>query len=275
MANRPTAALLFLVAACAAPDDGPRVPQEVTYTASEFAFSGPDTIAPGMTTFRFVNEGQQEHHLILVRIHEGHTVQELFEFMAANPSGIPDYVTFVGAANSVQNGGITGSTIDLAEGHYLMVCFIPDPADGMEHVAKGMSRELIVTGPRNEAPAPVASGEVRMSDYTYAFPVMTAGSHTFHMVNDGPQLHEAQLIRLNDGVSAEQFMAALAPGATDPPPGSMLGGSGALSPGADNWWTISLEPGNYIFLCFVPDVDGTGPHIMKGMVKGFSIAAAT
>lgn len=275
MATRPAAALLFLVAACAAPDEAPKAPQEVTYIGSDFAFTGPDTIAPGMTTFRFVNEGQQEHHLILIRVHEGHTLQELNEFMAANPHGVPDFVSFVGAANSVQNGGVTGSTIDLAEGQYVMACFIPDPADGMEHLAKGMLRELVVTGPRNDAPPPVAVGTIRMHDFSYDFPVLTAGTHTFHMVNDGPQVHEAQLVRLNDGVTAEEFMASLVPGATEPPPAAMLGGSGALSPGAENWWTVALEAGNYLFLCFVPDNDGSGPHIMKGMIKGFSIEAAT
>ena len=280
MSSRFAAVALVVLAACApAAEEAPEVavatPQEVTFTATEFAFTGPDSIAPGMTKIEFVNNGQQPHHMILARINDGHTLQELHEFMAANPHAAPDFVTFYGAANVVSNGGRTGSTVDLPAGEYVAVCFIPDPADGKAHIEKGMMRALIVRGERHEAPAPVAVAQIRFSDFTFALPSMTPGTHTFHMVNDGPQPHEAQLIRLNDGVTMEQYMAAMAPGATAPPPGTDLGGSGAISQGIENWWTVTLEPGNYIVVCFVPDPADGAPHAMKGMVQQFAVTATS
>jgi hypothetical protein len=120
----------------------------------------------------------------------------------------------------------------------------------------------------------VAVAEIRLSDFTYALPALTAGTHTFKVVNAGPQPHEAQLIRLNDGVTMEQYLAAMAPGATAPPPGTDLGGSGAISQGIDNWWTVTLAPGNYLVVCFVPDPADGKPHVMKGMVQQFTVAAS-
>lgn len=279
MSPRLVVAAIVLAAACSpaadhAADSDTVAPQEVTFTSNEFSFTGPDTIAPGMTNVRFVNQGHQEHHLVLARMGPEHTLQELLHYAATSANPIPEWVTFVGAANVVEPGASTTSTIDLDEGNYALVCMVEDPADGMPHIAKGMSGELVVVGERHNAPPPATTEEIRMSDLTYEIPTIAAGPHTFHMVNDGPQVHEAQMVKLNDGVTADEFIAALAPGATTPPPGKMLGGGGPLSPGEDNWWAVTLEPGNYLLICFVPDVSGTVPHFMQGMVRSFTVAAA-
>src|SRR5512146_625023 len=77
-------ALAFL-AACA-PKHEPTVALEAaTYTASEFAFAGPDSLAPGLTTVRFVNGGKMQHHLMLARLDSGKTMADLQAFMQANP----------------------------------------------------------------------------------------------------------------------------------------------------------------------------------------------
>ena len=163
------------------------------------------------------------------------------------------------------------STMDLPAGNYVALCFIPDSA-GVPHVMHGMMKEIVVAGARHDAAVPTADAVIRMSDFAFVAPVMTAGAHTFHVVNDGPQTHEVQLVRLPEGVTADQYLAALAPGATAPPPGEDLGGAGALSTGLDNYWTVTLTPGNYLLGCFVPDTDGV-PHIMKGMLQAFTVTA--
>jgi hypothetical protein len=266
----------MLLIACAPKEEAAEpvaaaTPQVASFTATEFAFAGPDSIAPGMTQIDFVNNGQQPHHMILVRINDGHTMQELNEFMAANPEATPSFITFYGAANVVGNGGRTGSTVDLPAGQYVAVCFVSDPADGKPHIDKGMLKTLVVAGERHEAPAPVAVAQITLSDFAFELPDLTAGTHTFQVVNNGPQPHEAQLVRLNDGVTVEQFLAAEQSGTT-PPPGVALGGSGAISQGISNWWTVTLEPGNYVVICFVPDPADGVPHMVKGMVKTFTVS---
>lgn len=272
MSSRFAVAAFVLAAGCASADQAPALPQEVSFTGADYSYSGPDTIAPGMTNLRFTNQGQQEHHLVLARLDQGHSLQDLLDYIATTPSSSPAWATYVGAANEVSNGSSTGSILDLAEGNYAILCLVADPSDGVPHIMKGMSRELVVAGGRHEAPAPVATEEIRMSDLTYEIPALTAGTHVFHMVNDGPQLHEAQLVRLNDGASEADFVAALKLGASTPPPGTMVGGGGPLSPGMENWYTVTLEPGKYLLICFVPDVNGFTPHFMEGMVREFTVA---
>ena len=276
MNQRFLSAAILLLAACAkkdAPPPPPPAPQEVTFTATEFAFSGPDSIAPGVTVIRFVNQGTQDHHMILGQLAEGKTVQDLTTFMQANPDAEPDFLTWRGSAGGIAVQGSNTSISDLAPGRYVAICFLPDPADGKMHVEKGMIKELVVAGPRGEAPAPAADVEARTSDYKFTVPALTAGAHTVHYVNDGPKTHEIQLVRLNEGATVESFMASMAPDSKTPPPGVFLGGPGALSSGGDNYWTVTLEPGRYLLLCFVPDPDGT-PHAMKGMVQELTIPAS-
>jgi len=277
MKTRLSPALFLGLAACA-PKSGTTpaaAPQDVVVTTKDFAFSAPDTIAPGLTTFRVTNEGQQDHHVILGRLEQGRTLQDLMTFMKENPTAEPPFLSWRGAAGALAAGQtVNGATVDLPAGNYVMMCFVMDPADQQPHLLKGMMQELVVAGTTVTAKAPEAHGEIRMKDFAFDASALSAGVHTIHVVNDGPQTHEIQLIRLNEGTSVQDFLAGLAPGAKGPPPGAMLGGPGAFSPGLDGYWTTTFTPGHYIFVCFVPDVASGMPHIMKGMVHEFTIPAS-
>jgi hypothetical protein len=266
-------ALLATLAACASKPDSASVatPPPVTFVATEFAFTGPDSIAPGFTTVRLVNNGLQDHHLVLGKLEDGKTLQDVMAFAKAHPGAEPPFVSWRGAAAGIAPSGSTGSTVDLPAGNYVAICFLPDPTDHRDHVSKGMIKELVVTGTRQAAQAPQAQGEIRLKDFGFEAPSITAGTHTFHVINDGPQTHEVQLIRLNDGATGQDFLAALGPAAKGPPPGIMLGGPGAYSKGGDGYWTVTFEPGSYIFICFVPDPASGLPHMLKGMIHEFTV----
>jgi len=266
--------VLFVMAACAKTADAPPEPtappalQVVTYSASDFAFTGPDTIAPGMTTIRLVNAGKQEHHLILGQLAEGTTLDAVMAAMQADPNAEPKGLTWVGGAGGAMPADSSAATSDLAPGHYVAFCFLPDPTDGGKpHIMKGMLKEIVVAGTSNGAPAPVADAEIHLSEFAFSPTTLTAGTHTIKVINDGKQTHEIALARLDDGATAESFLAAMAPGAKGPPPGKPAGGNGAISPGQSNYLTVTLTPGTYLLLCFVPDPADGKPHIMKGMVQ--------
>ena len=266
---------LLVLAGCApTPEAGPPVPQSAVYTATDFAFTGPDTLTPGMTTIQLVNQGTQPHHLIMARLDEGKTAEDMVAMFQANPADIPTWVTWRGASGGIAPGNSSTTTADLPAGSYVLICFVPDMADGAPHFTKGMLKTVVVAGEPNMAPAPVAHLEIHLKDFTFAAPELTAGEHVIKVINDGPQVHELELIRLNDGVTAEQYLAAMAANPAGPPQGTSLGGSGALSMGLDNYWQVTLTPGNYLFVCFVPDPADGAPHVMKGMTKAFTVPAA-
>ncbi len=270
--------LPLIVAACAQSADQPATPagpQEVTYTATDDVFTGPDSIVPGMTQLTFVNNGANMHQLLLARFDEGKTLDSLMAAMQANPNDDPAWIHWVGGAGVIAPGMRETSTQDLEPGSYAMLCFVTSPGDSMPHVARGMVKQVTVAGERNTAAAPEADTEIHLSDFAFDMPAVTAGTHTFKVVNDGQQAHEVSLVRLNEGTSVEQLLAAAGPGSEGPPPAVPMGGNGVISPRASNWFTVNLEPGHYALLCFVPDSADGVPHAMKGMVKEFEVTAAS
>ena len=65
--------------------------------------------------------------------------------MAADPSRMPAWVTFVGGPNAVIPGQEAVATMNLAEGDYLLICLIPNK-QGVPHLALGMQKPLSVRG---------------------------------------------------------------------------------------------------------------------------------
>jgi hypothetical protein len=59
-----------------------------TVHAKDFAFEAPDSITGGWTTFHLVNDGPNLHHIQLVRLDSGKTIQDL-EAAMKNPGPPP------------------------------------------------------------------------------------------------------------------------------------------------------------------------------------------
>ena len=85
-------AVLLLLAGCAPSAPTLATPQQVTISATDFAFAGPDSIAPGVTRITMVNAGTQSHHLILGRLDDGKTVADVQAAMQEHPEAAPPYL---------------------------------------------------------------------------------------------------------------------------------------------------------------------------------------
>jgi uncharacterized cupredoxin-like copper-binding protein len=115
---------------------------------------------------------------------------------------------------------------------------------------------------------------VAAADYSFQAPdSVEGGVTTFELTNQGTELHQAQLVKLEDGKTLEDLAKALKkPG---PPPSwvKFLGGPNAITPGSEGNATSVLAPGNYAFLCLIPSPDGV-LHVNKGMAKPITVVAA-
>jgi hypothetical protein len=116
---------------------------------------------------------------------------------------------------------------------------------------------------------------VTASDFQFDAPAESpAGLTIFRLVNNGPGLHHAQLMRLEQGKTADDFIAALKAGGPPAPWAIPAGGPNPPEVGRTASTTVLLEPGNYAIICFIPSADGT-PHFMKGMVRSLKVTAPT
>ncbi len=116
---------------------------------------------------------------------------------------------------------------------------------------------------------------IKADDYSFdASDRIEAGLVKVNLVNNGQEPHHAQLVRLNEGVTLDQFQAALQEGGEGAfPLIAFVGGPGLDDPGLDSQVTLDLAPGQYILLCFVPSHDGV-PHLAKGMVRPIEVVPA-
>jgi len=115
---------------------------------------------------------------------------------------------------------------------------------------------------------------IHAHDYKYDLPKqIAAGIVRITIDSDGKEPHHAQLARLNDGVTQEQFLAALQEGEEAMfPLVSFAGGPAPIDAGGSQTVLMELAAGNYVVLCFVPSADGL-PHLAKGMIGFFAVVA--
>jgi plastocyanin len=282
-----TVLLPAVLAACepeaAAPDatgtaieaESPGTINELAYTASDFAYSGPDTIPAGQTAISLTSTGQEPHHLSLLKLEEGKTIEDLIQAMSAmQPTdALPSWAVEYGGPNAVAGPVTARATFNLPEGDYAALCFVPSP-DGVPHFAKGMISPLTVTAATGaQAVAPEADVTVDMVDFAFApSSPITAGEHTIRVVVAGTQPHELLVVKLDPGKTAQDFAAAFEAGAPPgPPPGLPLGGVSGMDVGQEGTFSTDFEPGNYAFICFMPDPASGELHYDLGMTSEFSV----
>ena len=102
----------------------------------DFAFTLPQSIQAGKQTWEIKNEGKQPHEMVLIKLHEGKTMDDVAAYMA-QPAGTPPF-TDVGGMQGIMPGSTAWLDLDLTPGSYVAICHIPDPATGEEHQHLGM-----------------------------------------------------------------------------------------------------------------------------------------
>lgn len=242
----------------------------VVVHAKDFAFDAPDTITAGQTSFHFVNDGPNLHHLQIIRLDSAKTLAD-FQTAMKTPGATPGWVIFTGGPNAPNPGSASDEIAILQPGDYVLICLVDIP-DKTPHFMKGMIRPLkVVRNPGQKLPDPVADIAMILSDYSFAIKgPLTAGKHTIQVANAGPQPHEVQLVRLLPGKTLKD-LAAFDAKPDGPPPGDALGGVAAEAPGMTGYFSVDFTPGTYVLLCFVPDDKDGKTHIDHGMIKEFTI----
>jgi uncharacterized cupredoxin-like copper-binding protein len=250
----------------------PPAPHAVTVVATDFHFALPATLEAGPTSFTIVNHGREAHHLQLERLEGGHTLADLLAaFKKGGPP--PAWAVDAGGPNAADPGARSlPTTVDLLPGTYAAICVIPGP-DGAPHVMKGMAQQFTVSGPLAQpASLAVTRDTITLTDYAFEMPRdLGAGTRAVTVRNTGTQSHELVITRPAPGRTAADG-AQWAARMQGPPPAHFLGGVTAIAPGQTNVLSLSLTPGRYALLCFVPDAKDGRPHVAHGMMRDLEIA---
>ncbi|MCL4858082.1 MAG: hypothetical protein KJZ93_01695 [Caldilineaceae bacterium] len=108
----------------------------------DFSFILPDEINAGKQVWQVINEGQELHEIMVVKLADGVSVTDAIHFLH-KPDGSAPYANIGGfqAIGGDQTGWLE---LDLAPGEYVALCYVPGAETGDPHFAMGMVRPFSV-----------------------------------------------------------------------------------------------------------------------------------
>jgi hypothetical protein len=250
--------------------------QHITIQASALTF--PTKIKAGFVAVTLIGDSKQEGEISFARLNPGVTMAEVKATNAKAQQSLASFaklsklLTFIGGTNSVAYGVKESVILDMrTPGSYGADLSL---GQGSDHVRAF----TVVAGSGQAAPMPSSGIAVTMKDMKFVgLPKqIAAGPVSFQFTNKGPQLHEMSLVRLDPGKTQKDVLTLLRSpqGQNDGPPAWAhdVGGMDVLSPHQSAHMQLSLTPGYYIAMCFLPDVKKHGtPHVMEGMITHFTV----
>ena len=112
-------------------------------TEYEFTASG---LKPGGGTIKFDNTGGEPHFISGVGIKPGKTIADVRKFFKTEKGELPIDESRSFNTAVIEGGQSQSITVDLEEGDYALLCFVPDRAGGPPHAVKGMISGVTVGG---------------------------------------------------------------------------------------------------------------------------------
>ncbi len=135
--------------------------------------------------------------------------------------------------------------------------------------APSCERDLSDT--RHEPPSDDAGAvHIIATDDAYAAPDnIPAGLRHIVFENRGSEVHEAMFVRLPDGMSADDYVAALEGGTLFPEGAMDYAGPGLTSPGEKTELWLTVDEGTYLLICWFRDHARTRPaHVFTVVATG-------
>ena len=268
------------VAACGG-DDTSSEPAVVAVEAApagdgRFELTVPESVEAGLTRLEFRNGTEDGAEAQLLRLDDGHTIEEALEVVSAEDGKIADWLHAEGGVGQIEPGTTAAVELVLEEGTYHVIdTGEPDGDDVQSHAEQGAVATLEVSGGNDAAELPDVDASIEMADYNFVTEGLTAGTNRLLLSNTGNELHHTLILPVREGAEFSQvreFMTSEGEGGGPPPVDfTKLKGTTVLDPGRSQIEELELAAGRYAFVCFITDRAGGPPHVAKGMLREVTI----
>jgi hypothetical protein len=221
------------------------VTNTLNVTMQDYAFSVDGEVTAGPALLNFDNGGKEFHHAIVGKLGEGKTLEDVQDFISKGAQGPPP-PWFDDAPidqTLISPGRNAGIVLDLEEGNYVLLCFMPDP-EGQPHVTHGMAQTFeVAAGDGAEPIEPDAS--VSMTTKGAEAPELPAGESFLEVTNDDAVPGEVYVVQIPEGNSLDDLDGWFRSGQKGEAPVQFFGGTHAFEPGESVVLQFDLEPGTY------------------------------
>jgi hypothetical protein len=185
--------------------------QRVTISGGDYAFTVPEGIRAGRTSFRFVNRGKVRHEVSIRLLKAGVTPQQfmaVWQQAEGRPARLVEAPVGILLAEPGATSSVTLGVTLLPDRDYMLICTRTDTLGAPEHVDMGMFSAIHVL-PAVDADMRIPRADtITGTDYAFRLPAtVPAGRRSFAFVNAGKRLHEYKIYLLPRGQSLRAFMA--------------------------------------------------------------------
>ncbi len=235
----------------------------------QFKISAPASVSGGVVKIDFKNSGKASHEAQVVRVEGDHTQAEVVDNVAGDSTSIPSWLFAEGGVGSTAPGQSRSATVKLSPGKHFVIDTGTD--DNNNSFAKGGAvAALTVTGDSG-GKVPQSGARIEAKDYEFTIPTLKAGTQSITFDNVGHQPHVLFAAPIAAGKTLDDVKAALTSQdqSSGPPPVDFTKGTSvsAVEGTKSVATSLSLEKGNYVFICFLSDRGGGPPHFTLGMLE--------
>jgi hypothetical protein len=216
----------------------------IDVTMQDYAFVAEGEVTAGPALVNFENVGEEFHHAIVGKLGEGKTLEDVQALVDEGLQGPPppwfdDAPIDQTLVSPGQNAGIV---LDLEEGTYALLCFMPDP-EGQPHVTHGMLQTFDVAA--GEAEPIEADASISMTKEGADAPELPAGESFVEVTNDDEIPGEVYIVQAPGGLDPDAVDKWFRGGQKGEPPVTFFGGTHTFGPGESVTLRFDLEPGDY------------------------------
>ncbi|WP_206483959.1 hypothetical protein [Thalassotalea sp. G2M2-11] len=256
--------------------------------AKGMMFDAPETVPAGWTKFHFSNDSDLVHFALIQKLPEGrqladvrHEVvppfQEGMNLIIAGQSEqamqafgkIPAWFQQVkpaGGPGLLSSGKQSSATVFLEPGHYYLECYVK--TNGVFHPmqrAFTVTEEVATVAPKADIRLTISSARGIELDGE-----ITAGKHIIEVTFEDQKIHEnfvghdVHLAKVNsNAASVIEWMNWASPtGLETPSPVEFIGGLEEMPAGGVGYFSVDIEPGNYLWISEVPDAKNKGLYLV-------------
>ncbi len=242
-----------------------------------------DTNLNGFVALDFSNQEEEAFEFVFSRLKEGSKVEafvtasrEVAASFAEDSTSDPRpamsaylEIADVYGGLLVASGETGTAYIKLEPGIYVFEAYPNEGGDAYFYSVLTVNKGETVVEPE-------ADLNLTMVDHHFSFPVsIKAGQQRWQISNMGEQVHFAILFKLAKWATADDLMAGLeANFENGPPPIDMetpyTNFIEAVGPGQTYYADVNLPAGNYVAICFMPDMESEKMHLELGMMSMFA-----
>lgn len=251
----------------------------ITIHARDFAFDMPAAIPSGWVSLTLRNEGEVNHHAIVIRLKEGVTLEQLTQSLAEDDdtSDLSDHYFFM---PDTDPGRSNEATVNLVPGTWAIFSVSMDGGDDSSAPtpdwALGSLAQFTVTDTNSTAAAPEADIVVPLKADDFEIPSeIDAGTYTFQFVNHtGTPDGGTFILELGEGATIESILAMFDAFFSGQPMDSVemvdfhaVGGLMGHELSDTFYATVDLKPGRYAVISSINANDF--PY--SGLSKEFTV----